>query len=279
MIRRALTSQFEADRLQMRRACPRTISLIERAGTLTIAIQSDSIYAHQSQAPDQGTPNGPYRDRAADSGSGGYLKEAIGSDVISAIPLYTSTELFGVDDGAGRVHTKVSAVWILAGILQRTGCTVKILNFGVAGTSTADGVQNPLRSAVTSSAADLVIFHYGMNELGSAAAGGNMRTLLDGVYAANKEAIVVTPPRPNIGFGVPDADWLTTTRVLRRQATWQDANGRCAGVVDNSILYSDENLAAMGLRREDCCQANLGNHPGLREHAMTGRYTARLLLG
>ncbi len=46
--------------------------------------------------------NGPYRDRFRDI----YMAGAVGSDILASIPMFTSLNLFGVDDGAGQVHTK-----------------------------------------------------------------------------------------------------------------------------------------------------------------------------
>jgi hypothetical protein len=107
----------------------------------------------------------------------------------------------------------------------------------------------------------------------------NMRTLLDGVFAKGMEAIVLAPPRPN-SEGADASAWLYTCRALRSAAEYIDpTSGRRAGFVDTSLLYSDAFLGTMGLTNKDCCQANLYNHPGIRECRIIGRYLARLILG
>ena len=74
-------------------------------------------------------------------------------------------------------------------------------------------------------------------------------------------------------------DVLRTIRALRRAAeTIDPASGRMAAFCDSSLLYSDDNLGALGFLRKDMCQANLYNHPGIREHIIEGLTWSRIIL-
>lgn len=266
-LRRACSEQADRDRRRNADALLVTRSKIARGIVATIAGTGDSIMAIQSDQGSLSTPNGATRDRATASGTPNtYLRDAIAPDAFASLPLYDN------GDGAGQVHTRMSMFWTAIRSWQRRGAVIRWLNFGVAGTTTADGLNDPLYSAVANSAADLVVIHYGMNQLGAAAIEAQMRTRLDSLYAAGKEVMVVSPPRTNGAYGLDYDAWNLTCRALRRAAEYVDpTTGKSAAFVDTRLIYASENLGALGLHALDLCQANLYNHPGMREHDAIGR--------
>lgn len=273
-IRRETAALFTADKERAKSALVSLRSKISQGASVSLGMQGDSIVAEQSDFVSTTAPNGQNRDRAAASGTPQVYLEALSSDIVSTLPL------FDQGDGAGAVHTHASLAWYAMAELGRTGTAFTYLNFGVATWSSNEGNTDPYKSAVAISAADCVILHYGMNDLGLSTTEANMRSIIDNLYAHGKEVIVVAPPRTNSEFGAPDTDWFYTCRALRRAAQYTDpVSGRSAAYLDTTLLYTDENLGALGISREDFCQANLDNHPGIREHQLIGRLLARLVLG
>lgn len=272
----SLALELVEGRRRAKRGLRKSRGKLVRGSAFTIAVYGDSQCAIQSQSPSATVPNGPYRDRGAT-----YLADAIGSDVISALPLYTSTTLFGNDDGAGQVHTKLGFHWTFKGELETAfgyaDNGIGLLNFGIGGTSSASTTNNGLDSsrltALTSSASHLVLVMFGQNELGVSTTEANIVSIVQAILTAGKEAIVIGVPRCNADRGVTTATWLLTNRALRRAAEY-------CGVpfLDTNALYADEHIESIGISPHDICSANLTNHPGIREHSLFGQALAAMLL-
>jgi hypothetical protein len=201
------------------------------------------------------------------------LSPAIGSDVIAALTLYNHS------DGGGTIHTQFGFMWKLKDALaEGYGSTVSYLNFGIGGTNssaTANNGRDATRlAALTGSAADLVFLMFGQNELGSSTTEANTVAMIQALQAVGKEAVVVgVPRRSDISPDSTYAQWLLTNRALRRAAEYTGA-----GYLDLVALYADENAGALGIHPKDFCQANLYNHPGIRENLLIGQAAARDLL-
>lgn len=256
-----------------RAALPRSRSQNSAQKQITIIVHSDSIGSIGNVDPSSYlTPNGPSRDRAT-----GYL-EGYEDDYLSALPLYTSTELFGVDDGAGRVHTKVGFHWELAEEIKRvTGVAPAIKNLGIGGTASGNTLGGgvvpngsepsrlaALTSTINAATAPLVIIHFGQNEQGSTTTAANVSVIIETAKAAGAEVIVCGVPRRNGYFGAggseTSAAWMETNRQLELAA-------RKAGVafMDTVPFYGNSSTGYGGIPAVDRCIAGFSNHPGQLE--------------
>lgn len=256
-----------------RAALPRSRSQVAARQSFGLIVHSDSIGSIGNvDAASYLVPNGATRDRAT-----GYL-EGYEDDYLAALPLYTSTELFGVDDGAGRVHTKVGFHWELAEEIKRvTGVTLAIKNLGIGGTASGNTLGGgvvpngsepsrlaALTSTINASTAPLVIIHFGQNEQGSATTAANVSVIIETAKAAGAEVIVCGVPRRNGYFGTggseTSAAWMETNRQLELAA-------RKAGVafMDTLPFYGNSSTGYGAIPAVDRCIAGFANHPGQLE--------------
>lgn len=255
-----------ADQRRNRSALRRVLGKLMRGEPVTIASYGDSILAQESAIGAAGSFNGAGRDRS------NYYADAIASDVISAIPL------FDTGDGAGQVHIRESKVWRAILALQSAyGSVITYKNFAIGGSTTATGSGNGLDpihlNALIAAEPDLTFVGFGMNERGSGATEANTRLILEAIYAFGGDAYVLGVPRPNAESEQANiAGWRLTNRALRRAAEYVDpASGKSAAFHDTLRIYDDAFAGVMGLSTKDLSQANLLNHPGLREHRIEGR--------
>ena len=263
--RRALITEMAEDRRRARACLRRTLAKLRQAAALTICGHGDSQTAIGSGGG-YTVANGTQRDVATT----GYLNTggAVGSDVIAAQTLYD----FG--DGGGAIHTKLGWNWTLISELQQAyGSSISYINFGVNGESSPNGYGGTWFNPVKASGADLFVISFGQNEITSANTEGYVGAMCTDLIALGKEVIVIGVPRTNTQNGFADSAWLAQNRALRRTA-----ESRGAAFCDLTSIYADENLGSLGILRKDMCQANLYNHPGVREIGIIGRLLASLLI-
>ncbi|WP_304308054.1 SGNH/GDSL hydrolase family protein [Pseudacidovorax intermedius] len=281
-IKASLLGETEFERRRAHKLLRKTLGSLRAGKPLTMAVYSDSQGAIQSGIPSTTVPNGALRDRATT-----YLADAIGADLISQQTLFTSLSIFGVDDGAGQVHTKFGLHWEFKTALEQAfgyaDNTIGLLNFGIGSTTSGSeagptpppGGTEPTRlAALTASAATLVLIMFGQNEIGATTTEGNIAAIVTACRNVGKEVIVIGVPRFNAQrLTYTPTQWLFTNRALERAA-------RSAGAayLNTTALYADENLGVMGMSAQDFGQANLTNHPGIREMAILGQAAAALLL-
>ncbi|MCE7028485.1 SGNH/GDSL hydrolase family protein [Jiella sp. CBK1P-4] len=273
---RDLIEALRVERERSRRCLPKTIAKIRRGDPLHIVVMSDSILACQSSAPSKATPNGATRDRPE------YFSANIPSALVDSKPKYTAVELGRADDGAGSVHVAETFVWKTVRELQTRGITVTYDNFGVGGAATADVVTDagaPVDSGggvywldnAVALGGDLVILHFGMNEIANAGTAGRMFHIINTYKNDGREVIVSGVPRRQ---GNVDVGWRYTNQALARVARFTQS----AFLSDLSI-YEDTYLGAIGITLADVCSANNFNHPGFVENGARGRALTRLLVG
>lgn len=274
---REIVESIEAERRRSRSCIRKTLAKIRRGAAIKIVSIGDSITAIQSGVPSGGTttPDGPERDRGAV-----YLSTSIGSDVISGIPLYTSVGLNvgRADDLAGAVHTKFGFMWDLVTAIQALGNTVTYPNFSIGGKKTDDaltaGVPNAWVTNAIALAPDLVIIHFGMNEIGGTDTAANMAIIAQAFIDAGIEVIIMGVPRVNPAFTAHISRWYNTNRALASAAKYVGA-----AHVPTVDIYDERYIGAIGISALDACAANTLNHPGIREQEVIGGRTTELVLG
>lgn len=271
---RRIAAALDEERRRGKACIRKFLGKVRRGAAVKIVTLGDSITALQSGSPAglYTTPNGPERDRATV-----YLSVSIGSDLVSALPLYTAVQLGRADDGAGAVHTKFGYLWDFVGAIEDMGSTVTYDNFAVGGKSSADAVTAGVANAwVTNAIAlvpDVAILHFGMNEIGNADTETRMVTIIEAFRAAGVDVIVMGLARRNYTYIAGTYNMMVTTRALERAA-------RYAGAAHVSYypIYGDEFASSLGMSKLDFCAANRQNHPGIREHARIGAELTKLLL-
>jgi hypothetical protein len=268
-----IEASLEQERRRSRYCLRRTISKVRKGAAIKVVSIGDSIVAIQSAPPSGGTatPNGPERDRGTS-----YLAN-VGADVIAAIPLYTSVALGRADDGAGAVHTKFGLVWEFVGALQALGNSVSYDNFGIGGKATADALTGGAPNAwVTNAIAlgpDIVIMHFGMNELANTSTEANLVTIGAAFIAAGIEVVMMGVPLYNPAFSTQRRGWYYTNRAIARAAKHVGA-----AHVPTVGIYDPPYIGAIGISALDASSANAYNHPGIVEHRAIGREIAKLLI-
>ncbi|HEL5026764.1 TPA: SGNH/GDSL hydrolase family protein [Stenotrophomonas maltophilia] len=253
--------------LMHNRAClRRVLGKAARGETITVASYGDSITAIQTGNVGY-TANGPGRDRPET-----YLGY-VPADTVAALPKYD----FG--DGAGQVHVKISAPWHLVAALEElSGAGVTHLNFGIGGTNSADTINNGLYpdrlAPMLASGADLLLIHFGMNELGQTATLARVKSIAQQAQAAGMDVAIMSVPRRNSVDGPTLSGWNYTNRAL-----WRAAMESGSAFVPQHWIGRDDQLGGIGAAPESLAMANLINHPGPAEFARYGQVLVHSVLG
>lgn len=260
----------EADWQQLlmhNRAClRRLLGKAARGEAVKVASYGDSIVAVQLGDPPY-TANGAARDRPEN-----YLIN-MPTDTVAALPKYD----FG--DGAGQVHVKISAVWpLIASLELASGQPVEYLNFGRGGTTSGNTQHNGLWPArlqpVLESGADVLLLHFGMNELGQATTLANIKSIAGQAKAVGIDVVIMSVPRRNVVDGPALSGWNYTNRAL-----WRAAVEAGAAFAPQHWIVMDEQLGGMGASPDSLGAAALFNHPGPAEFARYGQVLVESVLG
>ena len=278
-ILRSMAEARRSDIARGRRAISDTLGKAMRGEALTVAIFTDSIGAWEANEPATTTPNGQFRDRPE------YLS-GYSSAFVASLPRYDH------GDGAGAVHVHASKYWSVVEALKTWGSTVTVLNFGSGGTTSGTGklagtgrmnAREPERlNAVLATNPDLMLWGFGMNELGAyPSTQDNTFAVMQAFFAQGADVMVFGCPRPQSALSDTSA-WKLTNRSLRRAAETVDpTTSKTAAFVDVMRIYDDPALGALGMPAKDLALATAGtnNHPGYREHQREGREAAAIILG
>lgn len=253
--------------LMHNRAClRRLLGKAARGEAVKVASYGDSIVAVQLGDPPY-TANSASRDRPEN-----YLIN-MPADTVAALPKYDFA------DGAGQVHVKISAVWTLIAALEKaSGQPVEYLNFGRGGTSSANSQHNGLWPArlqpVLDSGADVVLLHFGMNELGQPSTLANIKNIVAQARAVGMDVVVMSVPRRNAVDGPSLSGWNYTNTAL-----WLAAVEAGAAFAPQHWIGSDDQLGGMGASADSLGAAALFNHPGPAEFARYGQVLVQSVLG
>lgn len=238
---------------------------VARGEPITVAAYGDSIVAIQTGTVGY-TANGPNRDRPET-----YLTY-VPADTVAALPKYD----FG--DGAGAVHIKISVPWkLVAALEESTGTAVNYLNFGIGGTNSADTVNNGLYpdrlAPMLASGADLLLIHFGMNELGQTATLERVRSIALQARAAGMDVAILSVPRRNGVDGATITGWEYTNTALEQAAM---ASG--SAFVPQHWIGRDDQLGGIEAAINSLSMANLINHPGPSEFDRYGKVLVQTIL-
>ncbi|HIE5650724.1 TPA: hypothetical protein ACXNQV_002594 [Stenotrophomonas maltophilia] len=266
VVRRGSEDDWQQLLMHNRSCLRRLLGKIARGEDITVASYGDSIVAVQLGTPPY-TANGTTRDRPEN-----YLI-SMPADTVAALPKYD----FG--DGAGQVHVKISAPWsLIAALEQASGQPATYLNFGRGGTTSANSLDNGLWPArlqpVLDSGADVLLLHFGMNELGQATTLANIKSIASQAKAVGMDVIVMSVPRRNAVDGGALAGWNYTNRAL-----WRAAVEAGAAYAPQHWIVMDEQLGGMGASPDSLGAAALFNHPGPAEFARYGQVLVQSVLG
>ncbi|MDV3510094.1 SGNH/GDSL hydrolase family protein [Stenotrophomonas sp. C4297] len=195
------------------------------------------------------------------------------ADTLAALPRYD------FEDGAGQVHVKIGAIWSLIGALeQASGQPVEYLNLGRGGSASANTQHNALRPArlhhALDSGADVLLLHFGMNELGQSTTLVNHKSIVSQARAVGMDVIVMSVPRRNVVDGPWLTGWNYTNRVL-----WRSAVEAGAAFAPQHWIVTDEQLGGMGASPESPGAAALFNRAGPAEFSRYGQVLVRSVLG
>ncbi|MBO1748896.1 SGNH/GDSL hydrolase family protein [Stenotrophomonas indicatrix] len=239
---------------------------VARGEPVTVASYGDSIVAVQLGTPSFAA-NTAARDRPEN-----YLIN-YPSDTVAALPKFD----FG--DGAGEVHVKISAVWSLVSAIEAvTAQPVTYLNFGLGGTTSSNTTNNGLWPArlqpVLDSGADLLVLHYGMNELGSATTLANIKSIVAQAKLAGMDVVIMSVPRRNGVDGASLTGWNYTNRAL-----WRAAIESGSAYAPQHWIVQNGDLGGMGAATDSLGAAALFNHPGPAEFKRYGQVLVQSVLG
>lgn len=284
-----LVPQIRLDRERNQRLLRSALGRIYRAGPIKIAGIGDSIMALGNVGTVAGyaAANGTARD----IGRTQYYNTNIGSDLVTALPLFTSVQLGRPDDGGGSIHTKTGFIWTFVGAIQKLTNlalgTAGILynNWGI----NSQRWQNLHNAGVASSwlinfcadGADLVIINMGMNDYNTSVTFyTNAVNAIQYMQANMVDRNGNPPPIIIMGIARPNNSitqnfWTAANRRVRAVA--EETN--CA-YVDLNPWYDNPNLRAIGMTGADTCTANGTNHPGIYEQEQVmGRALIQAVLG
>lgn len=272
-------AEVEAMLARARRRLPATLAKVRRGTALHMVGFGDSITALASDGPNALIANGTRRDRAAASGTVyTYLRDSYETDIVDALPLYTSVQLGRADDGGGTIHTRVGWNWELVAALEAIGYTLgtdlTYDNWGYPGYASDNavvaGVPEPWLVNAAASGADFAVVALGMNERGASTTEADLAVVVTTLQTAGMEVLLLDVPRPRVGVV---ADWRYTNRVIARVADYTGA-----AHLSFAHLTDETTIAGLGLDLADVAQANRTNHPGLTELAAYGRELVRLVV-
>lgn len=221
-----------------------------------------------SPAAQNTTPNGP-RDRLP-------YYQLVAADPVTAakIPSYDKGDGFSpyVEEGWN---------WEAIKLLRKMGSSVSMLNFAIQGTDSTNtqngsGYYNQTHpdrlAALTSSAAHIVCWENGTNELGTTFTYANMMLGGTAVLNANKHLVLVGPAMINPRFRDQYAQWRYTCDAMRAVA--EDLG---VAYVDPRQVFDMPNLGALRMCPREFCEASMQNHDGIREQRAIGALLCGLL--
>jgi hypothetical protein len=269
-----LVAELDAERRRSRSCIRKTLGKARRGAAIKIVSIGDSITAIESTTTGGGltTPNGSNRDRGVS-----YLGVNLSSAVTNTLPLFTSVQLGRADDGAGSVHTKWGMIWDLVAALEDGGSMVTYDNFSWGGKASADamsgGAAGTWVTNVIALSPDLVIIHFGMNELGNTSTENNLVVIATALRAAGIEVIMMGVERRN---NQSEASLLLaeyTNRAISNAALHTDS-----GHVPTWAFFDERYLGAVGISKLDTSTGNAINHPGIVEQAAIGRELVKIFL-
>lgn len=237
-------------------------------------------------APDDSTwyvPNTEFRDIGR-----AYFSGYLANDIRNAIPVYTSLELFGVDDGAGAVHTKIGLNWqAIDACAERYGSQINYFNMGLGGTTSAStGGVSPIRPNGTNpdrlealvevaDRLDVVVINFGMNQPSSTTTADEYVTMAEYIRAAHPDCdlIFVGQAKPNDIYRAGDA-WEVQNRAIAWAADYVGA-----AYIDTTLLWGrNDEGGLLGLPAVDVASCGWTNHPGLLEFTGMARLLSDTLL-
>jgi hypothetical protein len=265
VVRRSAQPDWQRVVMHNQRCLRRVSGKAARGEALTIAAYGDSIVAIQTGAVGY-TANGQNRDRPET-----YLSY-VPADTVAALPKYD----FG--DGAGTVHIKISAPWQLVTAFEElSGQPVTYLNFGIGGTNSADTINNGLYpdrlAPMLASGADLLLIHFGMNELGQTATLDRVKSIALQARAAGMDVVIMSVPRRNAVDGAALAGWEYTNRAL-----WLAAKESGSAFAPQHWIGRNDQLGGIAAAANSLSMANLINHPGPSEFDRYGSVLVQSVL-
>ncbi len=266
VVRRGSEADWQQLLMHNRACLRRVLGKAARGEALTVASYGDSITAIQHGSVGY-TANGLGRDRPET-----YLGY-VPADTVATLPKFD----FG--DGAGQVHVKISAPWhLVAALEQLSTAPVMHMNFGIGGTNSADTVNNGLYPGrldpMLASGADLLLIHFGMNELGQTATLARVKSIAQQARAAGMDVVIMSVPRRNAIDGSVLSGWNYTNRAL-----WRAAVESGSAFAPQHWIGRDDQLGGIGASPESLSMANLINHPGPGELARYGQVLVQSVLG
>ncbi|HEL5025744.1 TPA: SGNH/GDSL hydrolase family protein [Stenotrophomonas maltophilia] len=266
VVRRGSEIDWQQLLMHNRTCLRRVLGKAARGEAITVASYGDSITAIQTGNVGY-TANGPGRDRPET-----YLGY-VPADTVAVLPKYD----FG--DGAGQVHVKISAPWHLVAALEDlSGAGVTHLNFGIGGTNSADTINNGLYpdrlAPMLASGADLLLIHFGMNELGQTATLTRVKSIAQQAQAVGMDVVIMSVPRRNSVDGPTLSGWNYTNRAL-----WRAAVESGSAFAPQHWIGRDDQLGGIGATPDSLAMANLINHPGPVEFVRYGQVLVQSVLG
>jgi len=268
--------QMEQERRWARRQIPKTRAKIFTGGSLRILSIGDSISALGSNGNGTTSPNGG-RDKGRL-----FFDDAISSDLVDAIPVYTHVQIGRASDANGSVYTRVGLIWSIVNAIEARGLhtlgtNLFYDNFSVSGTASvslwASGAPttwlNNATAYCTANSVSLVVIHMGMNEVDASTTRANMIAIIAAFKAVGAEVLVVGAWRPRGSA----SNWDKVSMQLR-EASYEGGAAYCSF---RAILMKSY-IGAIGIASADLCAANGSNHPGIIEQAAGGRLLARMVV-
>lgn len=242
-----------------RRALRKTISRINNREPITLIGYGDSITAGAVGASPQETPNGDTRDHRAFLGNT-YPADTMSSKYPAVTPDY------GDGSSPGSNHLTIFWNWKLKSFIEQAGSTVKYLNYGISGSTSAGGAAAARLGYVLAAGGHLMVLCFGMNDLVTPNTYTNMVSIITQAKAAGMDVIVMPVPRTpeSLNSAYSGSEWLTINRYVYLAA--RDAGA--AYVPVDWLVRPD--VGGFGLADVSYCNANLRNHPGGYELQMYG---------
>lgn len=233
-----------------------TLRKLRNGENIKICSYGDSISAVQLKYPTYKV-NGPFRDRPE-----AYLTRYPG-DMIEKIKLYN------FNDGAGKVHCKISWGWFLADFLgKKYMVKTSYLNSGIGGSQSSPNKRNGLYprrlNAVLREKPDLTILAFGMNELGDPGTGERISGIIQIFKDSGSDVIIMGVPRINGDRRDAVKSWEKTNTLLAKAAK------------ENDCPFVDTRRICLGIAPWHMSSANLFNHPGPAELAVYGKNLCRI---
>lgn len=255
-----------------RRALPKSRCKLVRGQALRWAGYGDSTTEQGGNGARNPTEPNKYRDVLANY----YVR--IPADTQATYPRFDG------DEGPG-AHIHLGWNWIAKAILDAAyGVSIIPDNWGIGGTTDGTGgdagvgtinALNPTRlNALIASAPDVVVWCFGLNNLGGTATRANAEAFIDAMLAAGIEPIMLTPPMISRYHSTKtQRDWLFT-----HDSIVQAARFKGVAYVSTWDLFAPGREGATGLSQRSLANANTINHAGAPELRIIGERIAELFL-